>query len=125
MARQRCYASHSIDAGNMLAVWLGSPPACSKEQRDPDGWAKGVARTDFLAKRLAELAKAPEVEIVWLHGGGRGVVVPDRMRSPSRRITRAQRATQGRPVAHSDRPEHRGRRARGWQPPSMGKGALT
>lgn len=62
------YASHSTEAGSMLAVWLDHQPSCSKEQRDPDGWANGVARTDFLVKRLAELAKAPNVEIIWQHG---------------------------------------------------------
>ncbi len=66
--KRTCYASHSVDAGNMLAVWLDERPSCSKEQKDPDGWCRGVERTDFLAKRLAELAKAPEVEVVWQHG---------------------------------------------------------
>lgn len=66
--RRVVYASHSVEAANMLAVWLDHRPECSRDQRDPDGWTKGAARTDFLVRRLAELAHAPNVEIVWQHG---------------------------------------------------------
>jgi hypothetical protein len=52
----------------MLAVWLDDAPSASKDQRDPDGWTTGAARTDFLATRLAELAHAPVVDIRWLNG---------------------------------------------------------
>ena len=65
---RRCYVSHSIEARNMLAVWLDDAPNVGKEQRDPDGWTTGAARTDFIAARLAELALAPNVSLRWLDG---------------------------------------------------------
>lgn len=66
--RRVAYASHSLGAGNMLAIWLDHRPSESKEQRDPDGWVSGVSGTPYEASRLAELANAPGSEIVKLHG---------------------------------------------------------
>ena len=66
--KRRCYVSSALEARSMLAIWLDDPPACSKDQRDPDGWTTGAADSDFLAKRLAELAHAPNVDVYRLHG---------------------------------------------------------
>ena len=66
--KRTAYVSHSVDAGNMLAVWIDHRPSCDKDQRDPDGWVTGVTGTDYEAERLAELAKAPGARIVRLHG---------------------------------------------------------
>lgn len=52
----------------MLAVWLDESPVVGKDQRDPDGWTTGAADTDFLAARLAELANAPNVDVIRMHG---------------------------------------------------------
>ncbi len=60
------YASHSADSRQMLAVWIDRRPSVSKEQDDPDAWTGGVARSDFLAGRLAELAHAPGAHVVWV-----------------------------------------------------------
>lgn len=65
---RRAYVSFSLEARSMLAVWLDDAPSCSKDQRDPDGWTTGAADTDFLAERLCELAHAPKVRLVRLHG---------------------------------------------------------
>lgn len=68
MSKRTAYYSHSLDAGSMLAVWIDHRPACSKDQRDPDGWVSGVTGTEYEARRVAELARAPDVELVRLHG---------------------------------------------------------
>lgn len=60
------YASHSHTARQMLAIWLDARPSVTKDQRDPDGWSSQAPETDFAAKRLAELAKAPDVRVVWI-----------------------------------------------------------
>lgn len=60
------YASHSKTSRQMLCVWLDERPSISKGQRDPDAWASQTPDTDYAAERLAELAKAPEVRIVWI-----------------------------------------------------------
>ncbi len=52
----------------MLAVWLDDRPNVGKDQRDPNGWTTGAERTEFLAKRLAELAHAPLVDVRWIDG---------------------------------------------------------
>ena len=67
-AKRRVYASFSLEARSMLAIWLDTAPVVGKEQRDPDGWTTGAADTDYLIARLAELAHAPNVDIRKLHG---------------------------------------------------------
>jgi hypothetical protein len=60
------YASHSKTSRQMLCVWLDDRPRIGKEQRDPDAWTSQAPETDYAAKRLAELAKAPDVAITWI-----------------------------------------------------------
>lgn len=66
--KRRAYASFSLESRSMLAVWLDDEPSGKKDQRDPDGWTTGAAQSDYLAKRLAELANAPDVSLHWLIG---------------------------------------------------------
>ena len=60
MSQTYAYASFEAKSG-MLAVWIGEPP----DDRDPDAWATGCARTERSVRALAELVKEPNVKVEW------------------------------------------------------------
>ena len=64
--QRRCWVSFAAAARRMLAVWIDRDPFEEGSVRDPEGWVTGADGSEFEAHRLAELAHAPDVKLVWL-----------------------------------------------------------